>query len=148
MTKVAVKVDINTSGIYPSGNRVLVKPDSVKETTEESPIFIPENVREKHMHAQSTGVLIAVGPDAYNHITEKTYRLIDGDFRMVEMRKKGYSKPFALPGDRIAFAKYGGLQVEGEDGETYRVLNDEDITAKVSEGVSFSDIKSRKPVGV
>jgi hypothetical protein len=99
------------------------------------------------MHAQSTGVLVAVGPDAWSHSVEVVERLIDGQWKVIEKRSKGYSEPFAQIGDRVAFAKYGGLQVEGEDGINYRILNDEDITAKVSEGVSFTELKSRKPVG-
>jgi co-chaperonin GroES (HSP10) len=138
---------LNNSGIFPSGDRVVVLPDEIKETTEESAIYIPDSVREKHMHAQSTGVLIAVGPDAWFHSVEVVERLIDGQWKVTERRSKGYSEPFAKIGDRVAFAKYGGLQVEGEDGINYRILNDEDITAKVSEGVSFTELKSRKAVG-
>ena len=34
-------------------------------------------------------------------------------------------------GERVLFAKYGGKIVSGADGETYRLLNDKDITAIV-----------------
>lgn len=139
---------MNKSGIEPSGDRVVIFPDVIKETTEESAIYIPDAVREKHMHAQSTGILVAAGPDAWSHSVETVERLIDGQWKVIERRRKGYSQPFAQVGDRVCFAKYGGLQVEGEDGEKYRILNDEDITAKVSDGVSFTELKSRKAVGV
>lgn len=145
-TQLATKSDINTSGITAVGDRVIVKPDKIEETASGT-IVIPESVREKHMHAQSTGILVDAGPDAWSHRTEETYRILDGELKLVERRRVGYSAPFAVPGSRVAFAKYGGLQVEGEDGETYRILNDEDITAIVSDGVSFTDIKARKAVG-
>lgn len=134
------------SGILPSGNRVVIKPDVIEETTEGGIIIAP-SVMEKHRHAQATGTVIAVGPDAWKHVTEEIYRVIDGEMRLVEKRIKGYSEPFANVGDRVAFAKYGGLMVEGGDGENYRILNDEDITARVSDEVEFTDIKSRKRLG-
>ena len=137
---------MDKTGINPSGNRVVVKPDDVERKTEGG-IIIPDAQADKHMHAQSTGTLVSVGPDAWSHTTKMTYRLIDGDYKLVEKVVTGYSEPFANPGDRVAFAKYGGLQVEGADGELYRILNDEDITARVSDEVSFTDIKARKRVG-
>jgi chaperonin GroES len=136
----------NKSGIFPSGNRVVVKPDEIEKKTE-SGIYIPDQVAEKHAMAQTTGVLVATGPDAFFHKVEYVERLIDNDFKTVERRISGYSEAFANIGDRIAFAKYGGLDVEGEDGNKYRILNDEDITARVNENVSFTDIKSRSPFG-
>lgn len=136
-----------STGIYPSGNRVVVKPDEIERKTAGG-ILIPDAQADKHMYAQSTGVLVAVGPDAFTHSCEVVERLIDGSWKPVERTVKGYSTPFAEVGDRVAFAKYGGLQVEGEDGETYRILNDEDITARVSAEVNFTDIKSRQGVGV
>lgn len=135
------------TGIEPAGNRVVVKPDDVERKTEGG-IIIPDKQADQHAHAQTIGTLVAVGPDAWRHVTKKRYRLIDGEFKLVEMETSGYSKPFAEVGDRIAFAKYGGLVVEGEDGEQYRILNDEDVTAKVSDEVSFTGLQSRKRVGI
>jgi chaperonin GroES len=138
---------LNESGITPSGNRVIVKPDDVEKVTEGG-IIIPDAQADSHQGAQSIGTLIAVGPDSWSHITEKVYRVMDNQLRLAEVRKKGYSQAFAEPGDRVAFAKFGGLVVVGEDGDQYRILNDEDITAQVNEGVSFSDMNTRKRVGV
>ena len=137
---------MSTSGIYPSGNRVVVKPDDI-ETTTKGGIIIPETEAEKHALSQTTGVLEAVGPDAWLDRVTTIERLIDGEWKAVERRTDGYSQPFAQVGDRVAYAKFGGLQVEGADGKKYRILNDEDITAVVSDEVSFTDIKSRKAVG-
>jgi len=139
--------NINGSGITPCGNRIVVKPDEIKETVgEESKIIVPDSVRESHMHAQSTGVLVAAGPDAFRHTVSTTHRRIDDRWVPYETKVSGYSEDFAKVGERVAFAKYGGLQVEGEDGVNYRILNDEDITARVSDGVNFTDIKTRERV--
>ena len=138
---------MNETGIGISGNRVVVKPDDVEKKTDGG-IVIPDTVADGYQDAQSTGVLIAVGPDAWQHTTKKTYRLIDGTMRLVGLEKTGYSEPFADVGDRVAFAKFGGLKVVGEDGNEYRLLNDEDITARISDGVSFTDIQTRKRVGL
>lgn len=126
----------NESGIHPCGDRVLIKPDDIEEKTEGG-IIIPTSVGELHAMAQSIGTFIEAGPDAWIHYVER-----DAEGRTV--KRQAYSQPFAKPGDRVAFAKYGGLQVEGKDGQVYRLMNDEDVTAIVEEGVSFTDLKSRK----
>lgn len=134
---------MNTSGILPKGNRVLIKPDQLEETTAGG-IVIPETDRDRHQLAQITGTLIDVGPDAWMHETEETYRLIDGEYRLMEIKRVGYSEPFAAVGDRVSFARYGGHPATGADGEEYRLLNDKDITTVVSEEVEFTEFKSRK----
>jgi chaperonin GroES len=129
---------MNKSGIHPSGDRVLIKPDEIEKKTEGG-IIIPETVGELHAMAQSIGTFIEAGPDAYIDHVEK-----DAEGRITKI--VGYKGHFAKPGDRVAFAKYGGLQVIGKDGETYRLMNDVDVTAVVEEGVNFTDIASRVPV--
>lgn len=137
----------NTSGIYPKGNRVVVKPDELEEVTEGG-IIIPDTIKEHHQQGQAMGRLVAVGPDAWLESIETIERPIDGVWRVVERRTVGYSEAFAEVGDRVFFARYAGLQVKGADGETYRILNDTDITTKIDEGVEFGDIKARKGIGV
>lgn len=127
----------NKSGIHPCGDRVLIKPDEIEEKTEGG-IIIPGTVGELHAMAQSIGTFIAAGPDAYMDSVTR-----DSEGRIVERR--GFSQSFAKPGDRVAFAKYGGLQVNGKDGQAYRLMNDVDVTAVVEEGVNFTDLKSRQP---
>lgn len=126
----------NESGIYPCGDRILVRPDPIEEVTKGG-IVIPSTVAEQHMDGQTSGTLIAVGLDAWTHFVER-------DQAEYLYTKRGYSKPFAEPGDKIMFAKYGGQRVWGKDGVEYRILNDVDITAKIDEGVTFNDIESRK----
>jgi len=129
---------MNKSGIHPSGDRVLIKPDEIEKKTDGG-IIIPDTVGELHAMAQSIGTFVEAGPDAYIDHVEK-------DAQGNVTKVVGYRGPFAKPGDRVAFAKYGGLQVIGKDGETYRLMNDVDVTAVVEEGVNFTELKARTPV--
>jgi len=138
----------NNSGITPVLDRILVKPDEVKETTDGG-IIITKQVAEQHQQSQATGILVAVGPDAYIDARTVIYRLIDGVMRKSEIHEQGANPEFTpKPGDRVVFAKFGGLPVQGADGLEYRLLNDRDITAGADHGVQYTGIESRKPVGV
>jgi chaperonin GroES len=132
-----------STGIWPSGNRVVVQPDEV-ERVSEGGIIIPDADAERHQMAQSTGTLVAMGPDAFKEYTTVTERFLNGKWVPFERTVTGFSENFADIGDRVAFAKYGGLSVIGEDGQEYRLMNDMDITGRVSEKVNFTDIHSRK----
>lgn len=112
---------MNSSGIHPQGDRILIKPEEVEEVSEGGIIIIDE-AREKYGMAQVFGRLVSVGPDAWSD----------------------YQGPFAEVGDRVMFAKYGGLQVVGKDGEMYRLSNDTDITAKVDDEVKSVDLRGRE----
>lgn len=140
------KMKMNKSGVNPCGDRVVVLPDALDEVTEGG-IIIPPSEKDKYQLAQVSGVLVAVGPDAWMDRTTITRRLIDGQLKVVEQKTTGYSKPFAKVGDRVCFAKYNGLPFEGEDGKQYRLLNDEDITATVSDAVDFTEFRKREPLG-
>ena len=135
----------NKSGIYPAANRVLVKPDPIENQVTSENLVVPDWVKTKYEQGQATGTLSAIGPDAFTHVVERRFTASgqpDGH------STKGYSAPFAEIGERIAFAKYTGLRVKGEDGERYLILNDEDITARVSDGVEFTDLDTRKAAGM
>jgi co-chaperonin GroES (HSP10) len=67
---------------------------------------------------------------------------------LIERRISGYSEPFALPGDRISFAKFAGQKYIGKDGKRYLVINDEDITCRLDDEVELSDLKIRKGAGL
>ena len=137
---------MNKSGIYPKGNRVLVKPDLLEEVTEGG-IVIPQSELDKRQVAQSAGVFIAAGPDAWQHTTKRIFRLIDGTMKPVEEQVTGYSRMFAQPGERVAFARHCGLPMVGEDGDEYRLMNDEDITCGLSKAIQLTDIHARKRYG-
>lgn len=98
---------MNSSGLQPLDLRVVVKPDSA-ETVTKGGIIIPETTKEKQSMAAVNGVLVAAGSNAWE-----------------DMRGRGGTAP--QPGARIMFAKYGGVEFKGSDGETYRIMNDEDV---------------------
>jgi len=137
---------INKSGVNPCGDRVVVLPDAVEKVSKGG-IIIPEKEAEKHQLAQVSGVVVAVGPDAWTHTTTITERLIDGQMKTVERKTSGYSGAFAEVGQRVCFARYNGLPFDGEDGKQYRLLNDEDITATISDSVDFTEFRKREPLG-
>jgi chaperonin GroES len=104
----------NTSGFIPIDLRVLVKPDPVKDRTAGGIILANAHV-EREEHATDKGVLVAVGVNAWSEAS----------------RANGFVAP--QPGQRVAFAKYGGRLIEGADGEKYRIMNDEDVIAKLED---------------
>jgi len=126
----------NNSGLHPAGDRILVLPDPVEEVTQGG-IVIPETERSKFANAQTIGVLVAVGPDAWTHYVEKSDK---------GTLVRGFSKDFATPGQRVMFARYAGVEFEGLDGSQYKVLNDVDITGTVDEEVTNNNLQSRKRV--
>ena len=134
---------MSKSGISPSGNRVLVKPDAIDETTAGG-IVIPKSVQEQHQMSVNYGYVVALGSDCFKHSVTTVERLIDGAWKPVERTVSGYSGTFADEGDRVAFAIYSGLNITGEDGEEYKLINDEDITCRVTEKVTQTTIESRK----
>lgn len=115
---------MNGSGIYPKGQRVLIRPDRLKETMGESRFIVPDHILEQHDQAAQTATLVAVGDDAWTD----------------------YAQPFAQIGQRIMFAKFSGLNVPGKDGEEYRVINDTDITATIDDEVHFDILMKREPL--
>lgn len=112
--------------IEPAGHRVIVKPDPLSEIEQKElerfeslqksgfEINDPKD-KKRREQAVATGTIMAIGFTAW-----KAYD--DG-------------QPWAKVGDRVHFAKYGGYAFE-EDGETYRLLNDEDITAIIRESAA------------
>ncbi len=139
----------NKSGVYPAANRVLVKPDEIPEEVTESGIILSIQARQQFEQAQASGELIAVGPDAFKHVTERVSHVNDdGSKDLFEERVRGYSEPFAQVGDRISFAKYTGQVYRGKDKGRYLVINDEDITAKLDSEVELSDLGYREGLGI
>lgn len=103
----------NTSGVRPLDNRVLVKPDNVEKTTKGGIILIDT---EKEEMAQVRGTLIAAGVNAWAEAAATS-----AAFEMPQ------------PGTRVLIAKYGGIVIDGIDGEQYRIMNDLDIIGLIEE---------------
>lgn len=103
---------MNSSGIQPLDMRVLVKPDPVEEKTAGGIILIADAV-EKQKYATVKATLVAAGVNAWAEACVHP----------------AFVAP--VPGDRVLIAKYGGVELKGEDGADYRILNDVDVTAKL-----------------
>lgn len=109
--------------IKPCGHRLVVKPykqaevDEVMKRATESGFLkdfkiINSNVRREDASVDK-GIVISIGPTAWQ------------DFK---------SPPWCKPGDEILFAKFAGKFVDDpDDGNTYCILNDEDVVAVIKE---------------
>ena len=139
---------MNPSGIDPVGRKILVKPDEVEQKSEGGLIVVTDDQKDKYNQAQATGTVIAMGGDVFAHGTESVFRLVEGEMKLVEKRVDGYANTRVKVGDRIMFAKFGGREWLGMDGEKYRVINDEDVTAFIHQDYNASrNIEKRRAMG-
>lgn len=92
----------------PVGYRLKVKPDEVEEKTAGG-IIIPDQVKDRDRQATTTGLIVAVGSEAWEDV--------------------GKGRRWAKSGDRCMFPRYAGSVHKDEDGTEYRFLNDQDIIA-------------------
>lgn len=103
----------NTSGWEAYGDRILVLTDRAPDETTGG-IALPDTLKQNHDEAAITGVIIAVGDDAFVWNADRTRRLEGG-------------RPKA--GDRVMFVKYSGELLFGEDEQLYRVMDDRAVGA-------------------
>lgn len=100
--------------INPAGHRVLVLPDEVSE--KQGSIYLPQEARAKMGDAQIFGTVVSVGVNAFKAFDDGI--------------------PWCVVGDKVAFAKYGGFVIQDPaDKKLYRLLNDEDICAVITEEI-------------
>lgn len=104
---------INESGYVPEGERVLLLPDQAAARTAGG-IMLPEDLRERVSMASETGVLVAIGPEAFKWNADRT-------------RRREIDPPEA--GTRVFFERYSGGILHGKDGRIYRVADDKTIGA-------------------
>jgi hypothetical protein len=118
-------VRINDSGIMPTEFKVLVLPDESETQirARRANIAVPDSYAAMYAHGSVTGRIIAMSPAAFSyHDWPDGCRL-------------------PLVGERIVFARYAGMLVQGkpvktvvngrehEEPREYRLLNDKDIAA-------------------
>lgn len=101
----------NESGIEPLCDKVLVRVDAAMEKTAGG-IIVTEQIGEQQTLSSTTGVLVALGPQAFTWNTDRTVRW-EGE------------KP--EPGMRICFSRYAGQEYDGLDGAMYRVMEDRSV---------------------
>ena len=102
----------NTAGVRPFGDRVLILPDGAAEQTSGN-VYIPEEMQERMAMAAETGILVAMGDDAWLWNSDRT-RKLEGE------------KPKV--GDRVGFERYAGSIRHGKDGRLYRVMDDKCVS--------------------
>ena len=95
------------SRLMPEGVKILIDPDIVSEQTDGG-IYLAPQAREDEQYATVVGTVLAIGPNA-------DVMFEDGPLDV---------------GDRITWAKFGGVIVDHDDKEA-RMIQDEDVIAKV-----------------
>ena len=93
----------DTSKLSPLEFAVLVKPDKVSDQTSGG-IWVPLEARERQQYAEVKSTVVACGGNAFSD----------------------WKPPIPKIGDRVYVAKYAGLMVRGEDGDSYRIVSDKD----------------------
>lgn len=107
---------MNSSGIRPVEYNVLVLPDVAEETTSGG-VFLPDDVKEKNQFARMDGVIVAASPMAFTFDDWPENRLS--------------RKPQI--GDRVMFSRYAGDEIDGADGQKYRIMKDRSVMAVVEQ---------------
>lgn len=97
-----------SSGLEAVGRAVLLKPYSAERLS--SIIAIPDSIKMTTMLLEQKAVVLEVGPSCWSD----------------EMG------PRCAAGDHVIITKAAGYIAQGEDGETYRLVNDRDVFAKVA----------------
>ncbi len=105
----------NNSGVIPLDLRVVVMPDPAEKITKGG-IILAESAVDREKYATVKATLIEAGENAWEEAAS---------------RSDHFTKP--QPGDRVMIAKYGGILFKGPDGEDYRIMNDEDVIARLKE---------------
>lgn len=101
----------NESGLLPEGDRVLILPDQAAEQSHGG-VYLTEEQQERVTAAAESGVLVALGPDAF---------LWNSD------RSRRRESPGPEVGVRVVFERYSGQIVHGIDGKIYRLMDDKAI---------------------
>lgn len=112
--------------IEPAGHRVLIRPDPLSDVeAQELARFdslkaagfeiTDAKDKKRKQEAVSRGTVVDIGMNAW--------KAFDG------------GDPWAKVGDRVYFAKYGGSVIE-QDGESLRLINDEDVLGIIRDEVT------------
>lgn len=110
--------EMNKSGLMPLGQAVLVKP--YESQLKSNRIAIPDAVQERFAMVEQRAIVVAVGPEAW---ARERVRLLGIPL---------WRRLRARPGDRVLVSKHAGYMAKGtEDGQQYRMVNGNDIFAKI-----------------
>lgn len=106
------KLEDCSPGITPTGFCVLVAMAEVDRKI--GNIFVPDATADKEQVVEQRGRIVAVSPVAFDFAT----------FPNEQLPKQG---------DAVIIAKLSGVQTKGADGRVYRLCQDRDILAVLSE---------------
>jgi len=128
-TKNPINIE-NTSGLQALEYKVLILPDGIEQRTAGG-ILLPDATHDSDKYAQIKGTIISVGGKAF------------GDWPEDERDK-------LTPGARVYYSIYEGVNVQGADGKDYKLCNDKDIAALVTNELAapVHMVKGRSKGGV
>jgi len=106
----------NRSGIEPWGDKVLVLVDAALAKTAGG-ILLPDDQRDRQTLSSTTGVMIALGSDAF----------------------PGQGRPV---GSRVCFERYAGNEYAGMDGELYRLVSARSIGGGMGMAIAGAKAKA------
>lgn len=107
----------NQSGIIPMGFKVLVKIKELEEKTKGG-IIIPTDTREKEEAASQIATIVDYGRAAFT-------------IGVADLPNEWDIKPEV--GNKVVLNRYAGITIEGNDKKEYRLVNDKEILAILSE---------------
>ena len=102
------------SGFRPLLGRVLIQPDALPETIGGSSILAPDSYRDRKGAAIDRGRVVAVGDGCYTF----------------DQHGDSWTGLKPAVGDHVLFPRYGGRELELDDGE-YRLMEDKEIYAVI-----------------
>ena len=105
----------NNSGWHPVGQAILLRATELEKTQEKAAggtgmIVVPDEVRKSSAAADIVGIVVEMGADCYAGTV--------GDSPNAPSQT-----PRCEVGDIVAFTKYTGAVIIGNDGYTYRMIN-------------------------
>jgi len=99
--------------MIPSGEKLIVRPESVTDKYTDGGIYIPPDKKKEAAHTFAE--IVSIGPLAFE--AERQHEKEYG---------RDISKYIPKVGDNIIMARYAGILFEKND-EQYRVIRDEDV---------------------
>lgn len=101
-------------GVIPKEYNIIVAPPVFPERMGNSPIYIPQETRERMEMAMQIVRIVAASPLAFNYDAYP-----EGEAPKV--------------GDAVWIARYAGGEFEGRDNRVYRIIKDKDVGAVIEE---------------
>ena len=104
----------NGSGVNPLGYKIIVRPQEVEAKTSGG-LLLPDSKVEKDGFQRREGIIVAKSPMAFH----------SPDWPMTAQKPQ--------IGDRVMFARYQADEINGRDGLTYWIMNDQSVMATIED---------------